>query len=235
MKKITYLIGILLVSAFFGLAGCSGSSDDESSGDGDSKSTPQEQIVYIVSQVFDSLESIGSGSALNSCISTTPDPVTDITSFSVTYDNCRFDDSDVVASGDLDFTSSVSGSTITITMKGTVTGTGGTVSPMVFDLIVVAPWDSVNEDFTGEPTSITGTIIADGTSYNAADLDWSGDDSSSVVTNPHFVVAGQTSGSASYILYSANGSAWGSPNVTEITSTAASLKGIASGQSHDFT
>ena len=48
MKKITYLIAILLVSAFIGLAGCSGSSD-ESSGDGDSISTPQEQIVYIVS------------------------------------------------------------------------------------------------------------------------------------------------------------------------------------------
>ena len=112
-------------------------------------------------------------------------------------------------------------------MKDRVTVRGGTVSQMDFNLTVVAPWDSVNEDFAGEPTSITGTIIADGTSYNAADLDWSGGGSSTSVTDPHFVVAGQTSDGVSRIVYSEDGSAWGSSNVTEISSVVASFKGIA--------
>jgi hypothetical protein len=241
MKKITYKIAILLVSAFFGLAGCSGSSDDSSDGTsgGSGNTAAEEEIVYVVSKVFESLEgitgssSISGGSnviinaALDSCITTSPSPVTDISSFSVTYTNCSFSDSDVVASGTLNFTSSVSGSTITIEMDGTITGTGGTISSMVFDLTIVAPWDATNTDFAGEPTSITGTITADGTSHNAADITWSDDGSSTAVTDPHFVVAGQTSNSKSYIIYSENGSAWGSPNVAEITSVAASFKGIA--------
>jgi hypothetical protein len=236
INKTSYLIAVLLFSVLLGLVGCSDSSDDSSDGTsgGIGNTATEEEIVYVVSKIFESLDSIASSSSisggsdairyaiLDSCITTSPSPVTDLSSFTVTYTSCSFSDSDVVASGTLDFTSSVSGSTITIEMEGTINGTGGNISTMVFDLTIIGPWDSTNNDFAGDPTSVTGTITADETSHSAADITWSGDGSSSTVTDPHFLAVG----GLSIISYSENGSEWGPPNVTAQTAASESLHGV---------
>ncbi len=243
MRKISYLITILLFSSLF-FFGCS-SSDDSSSSDSDVNTAVEDEIVFVVDGVFDSLDSIADSSAgaesvavvfstSNGCISTSPDPVDFEAPFTVTYSSCDLEESGVLASGTLSFAGTVSGSNITITISGTanISGGGTTTSEMIFDLSIVAPWDSTTGQFSGEPTSVTGTVTADGTSYNAADITWEDSDSSSAVTDPHFVVAGQAD-SSSFVIYSKDGSAWGYPNVTEIPDSDVTLNDIACNSASD--
>jgi len=245
MKKISYLIAILFFSVLF-IFGCS-SSDDSSSSDNDVNTAAEDEIVFVVSSVFESLDTIADSSAAAAaesvsvmfstsagCISTSPDPVDFEAPFTVTYSSCDLEESGVLASGTLSFAGTVSGSNITITISGTanIIGGGATISKMIFDLSVVAPWNSTTGQISGEPTSITGTITADGTSHNAANITWGDGDDIPAITDPHFVVAGQVD-SSSLVIFSKDGSAWGYPNITEIPSSAVTLNDIACNSASD--
>ncbi len=116
-------------------------------------------------------------------------------------------------------------STLTISASGTVTLTGGLTSELVFDIKLSVSYDMAEDDFASEPTP-SGTITADGTSYDLADFNLFGEadgggDGVPATINPHFIVAGMKvenpAGSGTYysiVVFSDNGSAWGYPNVT---------------------
>jgi len=223
-RKLSWLISLIIISVSLTFSGCSGSEDSEDSG---GAVTAEEQIVYVVGQVFSSIDAIFSNESLNSCV--TPPTSTDYSSFSVTYTSCTFSDSDLNVSGMLEFENTIDGSTMTMVMTGNLSMTGGVVLAMEFNLTILIPYDTVNEEPSGDPTSITGTVLAGGTSYDAATLDYSGGSGggSGSITDPSFVVAGMNPGTVSLIIYSEDGSAWGYPNIAEMSSPAEDLYGIA--------
>ncbi|GEM_PF-5572375 len=141
--------------------------------------------------------------------------------------------------GTITLSRTISGTTMTITAIGTVTLTGGSVSELDFDISASGAYDSVEDDFDGDP-SYSGTITADGTSYDFADFDLFGTDTGDgsvepATIDPRFIVAGMKvenpSDSGTYysiVAFSADGSVWGYPNVSQIPTPAADLLGIAS-------
>ncbi|MBU2514960.1 hypothetical protein KJ966_26870 [bacterium] len=229
MRKYLLILSVFLFVLCLAFA-CSSSDDDS----GDS-ATQQEDVEYLVAGIFDLIGSVFENEELPTGVTSEVDK--DNLTLSLTLDSVSGGDRGYTASGTLTGAGTLSAdkTTITIVFTGTITLTGGQISSLVWDVTVVVPWDEADNDFDGEPTSITGTVTADGTVYNIEDLDLSGDDSgdgSSV--NPQFVVAGmKTDEGQSLIVYSADGSAWGYPNISQMASPAEDLKGIGCDPSGD--
>lgn len=207
----------------------------------DEVTTPEENTIpynvrYLLVNVFncvkDAIEEEAPPPSINYILDMQNNSIT------VTYNNFYDSDSGGTISGSIFCLISVStsGEIATMTVTGTLNISGYSFSKAEFDVILTLPWDSVDNEIGGEPTGVAGTITADGTVYHINDLDFldlnggGGGGGDEAITDPGFVVAGQasTDTSSSMIIFSKDGSEWGYPNVTEITTVgAADLKGIA--------
>jgi hypothetical protein len=94
-----------------------------------------------------------------------------------------------------------------------------------FNVSATGTWDSVEDDFSDDPT-FTGTVTANGTAYDINDFTFLFEDpeEGGIVTDPRYLASGMSA-----IVYSADGSAWGWPNVSQGAdiANAANLYGIA--------
>ncbi|MFH2133356.1 MAG: hypothetical protein ABIK68_23505 [bacterium] len=233
MKHTRTLLCLLALIVLLSFSGCATTDEDTTSAG--SSATVFEDVETVVGLVFESVSEIfDGGSNLPDCL--TYIVSADQSALTVTYNRCTDSATGVTINGTLAFASissgsnpamrSISGSDLTMIMTGTVNITGSSVSTISFNLTIVLPFDSSRGELSGSPTSIKGTITADGIEYNASSFNFT-DGVIGRVTNPHFVIASMKSDRGSLIVYSENGSAWGYPNLAQVSSPIEDLRGIA--------
>ncbi len=225
MKKY-YLILSVFIFIICLAFGCS-STDDGDSSDASSDATVQEDVEYLASGVLEIIGSVFANDTLPSGVTAVSDQ--DALTMALTFDNATGGDRGYTANGTLNGVGTLSSDNtiITIVISGTLNLTGGQISTMVWDMTIVAPWDNTERDLSAAPTSVTGTITADDVEYNLADLNiLDDDDGGGSGTDPQFVVAGMKNDDQSLIIYSADGTEWGSPNIAHMSTPSESLKGI---------
>lgn len=131
----------------------------------------------------------------------------------------------ITVNGSLELAMTVDGTTARMTIGGQLKLTGAQTRVLDWAVTAVLPWDPQEEDFAGEPTSITGSITADELVCGAsqfADAFGIGDGPGS--TKPGFVAVGMKG----TIVYSGDGSSWGSPDVvtSDKSGTSEDLRGV---------
>lgn len=230
MIKLQKLLPLFLITLMLAISSCETSEDDES--DNGASSTVPDDVAHVATSVISSISLVTEGSGdLPTCMTATTS--SDETTITIDYNSCQDSEIDATINGTITLSRSVSGSTMTVLLTGTVNITGYTVSTVVFDLTLIMPYDTETQEPSGEPTSVSGTITADGTEYDVSSFDFSGDSDSgdgeddgdsSNVSDPNFLVSGvkleEPSDSGIYyslIIYSDDGSAWGYPNISKMS------------------
>lgn len=223
MKICRFLILVLFALFTLALAGCGG--DDE-----DSPLAPTVDVNSAVLAEIAPIEEVLENGEDASVDNVTYEFVGS-NSVIVTYDGYLDPETELTVSGVLTLVRTITGTRVTLSIVGAVTLEGGTVARLVWDAAATGDYDEEEDDFADAPDEWAGTITADGTEYRFSvfkDLftgdDGGGDDPS--VTDPRFVVSGMVG----TVVYSANGSAWGWPNVAETDDTGVTveLRDIAS-------
>jgi len=215
MEEIMKKTILLFVLSVFITAGCS------SGGGSSSASTvPQDVNSAVEAVLYPIIEFMSDGEQAS--VDNVVFQLTGNDHAVITYNSFHHSDTGLTVSGSLDLTRTISGTRVTLTISGTVTITGGTVDELVWDAAATGDYDASEDDFSGPPDELSGTITADGTEYPfsafSSLMPEDSGNSDITITDPHFVVSGMEG----TVVFSEDGSAWGWPNVAQSADTGVS-------------
>ncbi len=229
MNRIGIISTTILAALILVFTGCF--STDEG---GDSSAKVPSDVTYVVQSTFSAISMLINDETPPTGMNfvdndETHDITGDYYDKVINFTNFTDPDSGFTVNGDLNLYGEGIDSEMTVVLTGSLTFTSYTFSQVTYSITFQAPWDGSNDEFSGDPTYMDGTVTVDGGIYNLSDIEvfGQGDDEGISIIVPHFIVAADTIENSNLLVYSNNGSEWGFPHISQVSNTAADLNDVA--------